>query len=164
MNVLVLSRKNAEIALKVNQGEIAALISIADAAPFTNEMPNEAERVPYVLRLIFDDTRLANSEIYQSPSQNDVARIIYFAKFLKEKQVRGTLLVHCEAGVSRSAAAAIICLATWFGPGREGEAVNKIYEVNPRSWPNWLMIDYADKQLQFNGALINYVMDNPEPK
>ena len=42
------------------------------------------------------------------------------------RPVGGKVLIHCGAGISRSAAAAMIIYACWLGPGREQEAMEKV--------------------------------------
>src|SRR5258708_7811146 len=45
------------------------------------------------------------------PTIEDARAIVEFAR--SNSQVKGAMLCHCQAGMSRSAAAALICLAAW---------------------------------------------------
>lgn len=140
-------------------GDIAAMISIADAYPFTASAPYGTAKIPRVLRLIFDDTTQEDYRYYP-PNIKDVRRIINFAESMQNHD--GTMLIHCEAGISRSAAAAVICKTVWMGPGKEIDAIFSTYANNRRAWPNTLMIRYADELLNRNGALVAAVNANPD--
>src|SRR2546429_4655327 len=89
--------------------EVTFLVSIGD--PY-DELPVGYNNVPRKLRLLVGDvvTELGATE-------EDVRQIIGLAEDLRS--VTGKVLIHCEAGVSRSTAAALIMYAYWLGPGRE---------------------------------------------
>lgn len=161
MEIKVLSRRAAEQALREDRvlGNIKALISIADSHPYTERAPYGTARVPRVLRLIFDDT-IDPSSTYVAPTLNEARRIVDFAESIKSSD--GILLIHCEAGISRSAAAAIICKTTWDGAGHEASSIISTYLDNHKAWPNTLLIKYGDEALQRNGALIAAVKANPD--
>jgi predicted protein tyrosine phosphatase len=59
-------------------------------------------------------------------------------------KIEGPVLFHCYAGMSRSPAAALTYLAWALGPGNEAEIVARLFEVKPRTTPNYLMAAYAD--------------------
>jgi predicted protein tyrosine phosphatase len=161
LEIRVLSRKAAERALKEDRvtGNIKAMISIADSYPYTERAPYGTARVPCVLRLIFDDTTNETS-FYTPPSLEVAKRIVAFADGVKDSD--GILLIHCEAGISRSAATAIICKSTWDGPGKEEDSIIYTYLDNPRAWPNTLLIKYGDEALNRQGVLIGAVQKNPD--
>lgn len=161
MEIRVFSRKAAERALKEDRaiGNIKAMISIADSYPYTERAPYGTARVPRVLRLIFDDTT-SHTSIYSPPTLDIAKRIVAFANSIKDSD--GILLIHCEAGISRSAATAVICKSAWDGPGKEDESIVYTYLDNPRAWPNTLLIQYGDEALERQGALIDAVKKNPD--
>lgn len=161
MEIRVLSRKTAEQALREDRviGNIKAMISIADAYPYTEKAPYGTARVPRVLRLVFDDTTCSRWH-HSAPHEKDIKRIVDFAQSLQNEP--GILLIHCEAGISRSSAAGIICKTIWLGLGHDADAIIDIYTNNPIAWPNTLMVEYADKILEKNGALIKAIDDNPD--
>ena len=103
------------------------------------------------LRLSFTDIERESPSCpwYQPCQWADVEAIIAFAP-----GVDGLLLCHCAAGISRSTAAALIVLASAFGPGREAEAVMYLCEVRPQAFPNRRMVWMADTLLGREGALI----------
>ena len=99
------------------------------------------------LRLeFFDDTG------ERGPHPWHVEKVIDVAHKIQRKS--GNLLVHCEAGISRSSAAALTVFATWLGTGKEQEAVDQTYAAQPDAWPNSQFVELADELLGRDGALI----------
>lgn len=127
----VVPQSNFKSSIKRNKPE--AVISISD--------PNVKQ--PYVLRLLtipklvlkFED--IIHPDEVNSPTKNDVQRIIDFAKEHNGK----SFVVHCWAGQCRSSAAAAICeIAT----GRDVEATFEDLTSRFNTiWPNVLMIKHA---------------------
>jgi hypothetical protein len=79
--------------------EVSYLVSIGDP----DERPPAGYRnVRRKLRLLFADVEVEES----GPTEEDISRIIRLADSLKT--VGGKVLIHCGAGISRSAAAALI--------------------------------------------------------
>ena len=108
-------------------------------------MGNVAKRV----RLVFED---AASQLEGGASQHDIERLVRFARTVDLK--KGKLLVHCQAGISRSAAAAIIALAAILGPGREHEAIEHLRRTHPHVKPNRHVLELGDAQLGAEGRLV----------
>jgi predicted protein tyrosine phosphatase len=100
------------------------------------------------LRLIFED---AVTEEEGGASVADIERLVRFARGVDLSE--GKLLVHCQAGISRSAAAAIIVVATILGPGHETEAIEHVRRTHPHTRPNQRMLELADTLLQAQGRL-----------
>jgi hypothetical protein len=99
------------------------------------------------LRLVFDD--VPRQSIHgDPPSEKDVEQIILFAS-----EVRGKILLHCGAGISRSGAAALIMITIGMGPGREKEAVDHLLRIRPIARPHEGMVDMADRLLGRESAL-----------
>ena len=101
------------------------------------------------LRLVFEDEA---SEAEGGPSPEDVDRLIHFARHVD--LAKGRVLVHCQAGVSRSSAAAAILLAVVLGPNREQDAVQHVLKSHPPARPNVRMLELADAALGTGGALV----------
>lgn len=127
------------------RAEFAYLISIG--APEERE-PAGFRNIGRRVRLVFED---APTEAEGGPSRKEIERLIQFARGVDF--TRGRLLVHCQAGISRSSAAAMIVLAAIFGPGREAEAVALIHRSHPQSRPNRRMLELADELLDAEGRL-----------
>jgi len=85
------------------------------------------------------------------PDAEDVADLLAMGAQLAEARP-SHLLVHCHAGVSRSAAAAVILMARE-APGREREAFETVYRLRPVAAPNARLIKLADTALARGGAL-----------
>jgi predicted protein tyrosine phosphatase len=133
------------------RAEISYLVSIGEP---DDRPPAGYRNVRRKLRLLFADVDVEES----GPTDEDVIRIIRLAE--KLKPVGGKVLIHCEAGVSRSAAAALIMYACWLGPGQEREALEKVIKQRPIARPNYRMIALADKLLERNGRLVDALNDN----
>lgn len=136
--------------------DITHLVSIGDVGvvwPMFKNFPTQ----PRLLRLEFKDTTDVTKPT--CPKANDIGSIIKFAaaiKFYMEvKPVN--LLIHCQAGISRSTAAAFIILNTIAGPGYETVCLNKVYHARCQMLPNELMVSLADDILVRNGAMLTTI-------
>ncbi len=148
----------AKLLLSKSQGAtIGALISIGDPG---QRRPSGFEKIATRLRLEFHDV-LQDTEADTAPCQQDVERLIRFAQH--HEHTSRTVLVHCEAGISRSTAAALILFAVWLGAGAEEDAVARVFEVVPEARPNATLVRLADELLQRNGALIAAVARRQHP-
>ena len=124
--------------------EVTYLVSIGEAH---DDLPAGYHNIHRKLRLLVADvvTELGATE-------GDVWQIIRLAEGLRSGG--GKVLIHCEAGVSRSCAAALIMYACWLGPGREGEAMERVLSQRPIAVPNRRMVEIADKLLDRKGRLL----------
>jgi predicted protein tyrosine phosphatase len=124
--------------------EVTYLISIGD---LHDELPAGYNNVPHKLRLLIADvlTELGATE-------EDIWQIIRLAEGLRSET--GRVLIHCEAGVSRSTAAALIMYAYWLGPGCEWEAMEQVRTQRPVAFPNRRMVELADRLLVRGGRLV----------
>ena len=125
--------------------EVVCLLSIGDV---NDELPIGFHNVSRKLRLLVADvvTELGATE-------KDVQEIITLAEDLRTST--GRVLIHCEAGVSRSTAAALIMYACWLGPGGEREAMRRVLAQRPTAIPNSRMVEIADKLLGREGRLVD---------
>jgi predicted protein tyrosine phosphatase len=124
--------------------EITCLVSIGDSQ---DELPAGYDNIGRKLRLLVADvvTELGATE-------DDIRRIIELAEGLRSET--GRVLIHCEAGVSRSSAAALIMYAYWLGVGREHEAMDRVLSQRPMAMPNRRMVELADRLLDRQGRLL----------
>lgn len=132
---------------------VTMLSDADDVPPLANIDPQRH------LRLNFSDvveTRLK----WVAPSRDDIERLI---SFVRAWDRRAPMVVHCYAGVSRSAAAALIALVA-LNPGvNEPAAVGALVAASPVAAPNRLMIALADDILGRGGLLVAAVGDRSMP-
>ena len=125
-------------------GEIMYLISIGDGE---DPLPKGYHNAQRKVRLM-----IADVVTEEGATEEDVRGIIQLAEQLQSET--GTLLIHCEAGISRSTATALIIYACWLGPGREDEAMERVVTQRPYAIPNRRMVAFADKLLALDGRLL----------
>lgn len=154
INIRVVSRFEASSILSSSQqcSEVSFLISIG--AP-TDGLPAGYWNVTDRLRLLFGDTETAED----GASESDIQCLINLARELNWLTAR--VLIHCEAGVSRSTAAALILYTCLLGHGSEQEAMDRVLRQRPIARPNRRMVELADKLLGRGGRLIR-VLDQDE--
>lgn len=87
------------------------------------------------------------------PTRDHAQAIIDFAQAIRD--VDGALLCQCFAGISRSTAAALICLSVWFGPGSERACVERVRAIRPAAVPHADLIGFADDLLGRDGRLVS---------
>jgi predicted protein tyrosine phosphatase len=88
------------------------------------------------------------------PVEFDAVRILEFGR----RHANGALLVHCNAGISRSSAAALAILADRMGDGHEQDALSEMLRLRPCAVPNLLIVRHADNLLGRGGKLLDAVM------
>lgn len=159
----VVSRRQAEKLLHHSTlAGYTSLISIGDSAE--TRLPSFLRiRIPHRVRLEFDDVTTASSEMhgYKRASPEDIAIIIGFSKNIAPE---GKTLIHCEAGISRSSAAAIIMATVKLFPDVD-MPIRLLREYHPKGEfsPNEWMIALADRQLRLEGRLYRAVEDAFRP-
>lgn len=129
--------------------EVMCLLSIGDVQ---DALPLGYDNVNRKSRLLFADviTELGATE-------QDIQHIITLAEELRA--TTGRVLIHCEAGISRSSAAALIMYACWLGPGREREAMMRVLAQRPMAIPNRRMVEMADRLLDRQGRLVEVLRE-----
>lgn len=109
------------------------------------------------LRLEFHDVQ-HDTQHTIAPDTRDILAIIAFARAIAEQP--GGLLVHCQAGISRSTASALIILATWTEPGQEFTCAEHVRRLRPQARPHAGMLVMADARLKRCGALAKVWQQN----
>ena len=152
-----------------NAATIEAIISIRGA----REPALESSQVQRQLTLHFDDIEVIdpadpegrhrawamqkwNEQIgrpMSPPTVDDAKKIIEFADSIRD--VKGLVLCQCHGGISRSPAAALLCLATWTGKGNEQYCVNTLRQAALAAMPHRGLIAFGDQVLDRNGALVS---------
>ena len=137
---------------------IKYLISIGNPG---SPLPKGYHRVPHKLRLEFDDIDIPRDDPEEVLPDSDIVRqIVEFAEILKPEN--GELLVHCQAGISRSSAAALIVGAKLLGSGREEDALAYVLAANPHVFPNLWIVELADEALNRGGRLLQIAQQHRE--
>ena len=124
--------------------EITYLVSIGDG---DDPLPDGYDSVERKVRYL-----IADVVTEEGATEEDVRHIIQLAGQLRSD--KGTLLIHCEAGISRSTATALIIHACWLGPGLEDEAMQRVGAQRPYAIPNRRMVAIADNLLGLDGRLL----------
>jgi predicted protein tyrosine phosphatase len=118
--------------------------------------PDIGSRV--VLRLAFDDLSCSSENLF-APNRKQIADLIEFAR---RWNGASTLLVHCRAGSSRSAAAAMIAGAA-LGRSDSAELVLRIRTSKAYFRPNETMLKLADDLLGGASGLVDLARSIPVP-
>jgi len=87
------------------------------------------------------------------PTESHVKAIIEFARDIR--LMEGALLCQCQAGISRSPAAALVCIAEWLGPGNERTCVESLRTLRPAAMPHRGLVIMGDRLLGRNGQLLH---------
>lgn len=98
---------------------------------------------------VFED--VIDPEYDRAPTKEQVIEILEWAKNLPDDAI---LLVHCEAGISRSTAIALAILVQDRGVEEIDRCLDWLFAVRPKAAPNPLIAKYADEILNCNGKLI----------
>ena len=147
----VMSRYEAGDLLSSPEGgaEIMYLLSIGDVQ---DDLPLGYDNVSSKLRLL-----VADVVTEFGATEEDIQQIITLARELRS--TTGRVVIHCEAGVSRSPAAALIMYSCWLGRGREREAMMRVLAQRPIAIPNRRMVELADKLLDRKGRLVSVLYE-----
>lgn len=133
----------------LSPAKLAAISGVVSINGPGERPPPGVRRAARRLCLEFED--VADPSAPGAPGPEDIRRLVSFAPLLRETS---TVLVHCEAGISRSTAAVLILAAALLGPGKEPEAVAAALDAVPAARPNRLMVTLADAELARGGALV----------
>jgi predicted protein tyrosine phosphatase len=167
--LLVLGSSEAAMLLRsASANRIEALISIHGQREYLLDAPEIAHK----LELRFDDVEsvdltdpvngyaawarqrwsAAMGRPMKPPIINDAKAIVEFASGLAD--VSGMVLCQCQGEVSRSAAAALLCLATWTSGGDEQYCMGELLRVRPCAAPLRGLVAFGDTLLGRGGKLI----------
>ena len=84
----------------------------------------------------------------RAATKKDISGILRFAA-----DAPSPVLVHCFAGVSRSAAVAYAILCQAHGPGEEELCMQRLLRVRPQAAPNAFIVSIADDVMKRRGAM-----------
>jgi predicted protein tyrosine phosphatase len=86
------------------------------------------------------------------PTRADVERLLAFGRELTDTP-GSHLLIHCQAGVSRSTASAALILAQARPDRPAREVLEAVSQIRPRAWPNLRILELGDELLGRNGEI-----------
>jgi predicted protein tyrosine phosphatase len=89
-----------------------------------------------------------------APDASHVAQLLEFAVAWDR---RGSMVIHCWAGISRSTAAAFITLCALHPEAPEAAIASRLREASPTAYPNRLMIRLGDAALGRSGRMVEAV-------
>lgn len=161
-NIVIKSRDQAIEMLenkKYNQ-DVTAIVSISDPNKGTPKIVKKIQdqNDKIILVLHFDDMEkemINNPRCrgWQPPQEKHIKSIIHYANDILNSG--GTILCHCNAGISRSAAAAYILKCIDLGEGKEEEALSELLKNRDYIAPNRLMIELAQDIFGKNWDLLS---------
>ena len=161
-DIVTASKKYANSVMESGE-KIVGVISIGNPRS-TAPVSVRGTRKP-VLRLMFNDIddrvlQVSNVKGFKVPSKNDVMSIIQFGQRIikKAESKGGIILCHCDCGMSRSTACAVILRSIYHGKDKEGIVIKQVEMENPSAMPNLRMIRIADKIMERNGKLLRATM------
>lgn len=89
-----------------------------------------------------------NDPHFEMPSRGHVTKALQFARTAEK------LLVHSIEGVGRCSGLGLVILADTLGPGRETEAVEKLFDLRSIAVPNRQIVAIGDDLLHRKGRLL----------
>ena len=89
----------------------------------------------------------------RGPERTDVERLLAFGRELTDTP-GSHLLIHCQAGVSRSTAAAALILAQAWPDRPARDVLDAVSQLRPRAWPNLRILEFGDDLLGRNGEIV----------
>lgn len=133
---------------------ITHFVSLIDPDEVGKELP-EPRSATERLQLVFSDLDDIEMELpkfrnYDPPTTKDVGKLVEFGRSLAELDDWG-LLAHCEAGISRSTAAAISILTAAGYPPQI--AFGLVRKICPEMLPNRRILRLSDEILRTGGKL-----------
>ncbi len=162
----------SEACMMLRQAKIPDLRGVI-AIHGQREYPVECDALAYRLVLEFDDTEApSETDLMQAariairrrqaaeiglrltpPTLEHASAIVAFARSVAN--LDGAILCHCHAGISRSPAAAILCLAAWTAPGEESACVERVLALRPSAMPHRDLVAFGDAVLSRGGRLLD---------
>ena len=149
---------NLSRAKKIKRRGWSAVLSLADPGQRGVLAFHRNPHPPHLLVRCEDLDEETSGFLTPKPSQ--VERIIEFGRQYRD----GAMLTQCNAGISRSTAAALAILADRLGAGHEAEAIKCLLELVPDAVPNLLIVRHADQLLERHGALEQAVREWDAPR
>jgi predicted protein tyrosine phosphatase len=164
MDIVICNRR--EVEKTIRQVKATHVISLLDPDVFAfvpDEINISRTFIPIIhniqkIRIVMKDE--IDPNISHSPKIEQIESILDWAKDLVNNEI---IIVHCEAGISRSPAMALGLLVqrllrtSNYRPYEIDFAIDRLLQIRPHCFPNELIIRHCDKLLECKGELINKV-------
>lgn len=132
-----------KISSRVNATHVCSLLD-PGVRPFLHP------KTPKENWLLITCADVLKENVPNAPTREQVQKFLEWGKNLPLDAV---VVVHCEAGVSRSTAAAFALMVQHKGRDKIHECAKDLLSVRPQAIPNPLITKYADELLECNGKL-----------
>lgn len=143
-NFVVSSMGQARKYFKRNNCTHALSVTLPFRKPYLEDLlPNENWR-----HMTCEDTESPHDHMAPTLEQMQ-----YHLSWIKKLPEFSTVLIHCEAGISRSTAVTFAALVQEHGLDNLEFCKNELLRIRPEAAPNRLMVAYADQILGANGAM-----------
>ena len=150
---------------------ICGLASIAEHADFEPDymvsilgrglsaLDYRLPRLPPERQFVFSFSDVEVASDPDAPTEQHMRALVDLGRRIAAPDSSARILIHCAAGISRSAAAGFIFFCIHLGPDRETEALEHTASSAESSlvWPNSLMVEYADAIMAREGRMISAV-------
>lgn len=90
----------------------------------------------------------------------DIEQVEKGLAFVMENITKGDVIIHCNAGVSRSTALALGVLSLLNPRASENELIDRLLEIRPIAAPNILVVGLVDELTGRGGRLLKAVAEN----
>jgi len=121
------------------------IVSMLDPEWPEPDMFDAWERKDRIVLRFHDE--IAERENRILPDEKLIARLLSFGEQFRDGDLGKRLFIHCQSGVSRSTAGAMILWAQAHPEVSSENLFSALREIRPVSWPNTLMLRLADAQL-----------------
>lgn len=154
---IIICRAN-EMLKKAGQLKPAAVLSIEHPGVLPGEhgaAPRLGDGTPQLVLSFWD----SETPVQDGP---DIAQIEQGIAFVMEHILEGDVIIHCNAGVSRSAAVALGVLSL-LHPGKdEARLIELLLEIRPIAAPNIIVVGMVDELTGRDGKLLQAVKDHKD--
>lgn len=92
----------------------------------------------------------------------DIEQVEQGLAFVMENIVKGDVIIHCHAGISRSTAMALGALSLLHPHKSEEKLIEMLLELRPKAAPNIIVVEMIDQLTGRKGKLLKAVRDNKQ--
>jgi predicted protein tyrosine phosphatase len=148
-----------ELLGKVAALKPAAVLSIEHPGVKEGEKgyaPRLKDGTPQLILTFWDSEKV----VPNGPDREQIKRGIEFV--LPYVQRGENVIIHCQAGIARSAGVALGVLSALHPDETPEELINTLLALRPIAGPNILVVGIVDELTGRHGTLVQAVLDNPQ--